>query len=299
MTTSELPCTAADLAGYLRSQRLAYACATHVESQLEAGMTEIQAADLMRAYMIRHDIRHYFHAPFVWFGDRTELALDWSDEEFLPSQRRLVQGMPVILDVAPIVDGYASDIGYTFAFGGHPVVEAMLADLEVYRNMIPRLLKAGATMQQVYRTLDQQIAAAGYRSSHHAYPAGVIGHRVSTFAPGIGDEALTGGFGKSAFHYLKDKKEASRHDPLVSPYWNGCDQSAHAPEAGLWAVEPHIARGGIGVKFEELLVVTEGDAYWLDPEPPHVQRWRLTAGAGSGRGASVSAFASEPSGREA
>ena len=29
----------------------------------------------------------------------------------------------------------------------------------------------------------------------------------------------------------------------------------------------------MGVKFEELLVVTEDDAYWLDDHLLHAQRW--------------------------
>jgi hypothetical protein len=42
---------------------------------------------------------------------------------------------------------------------------------------------------------------------------------------------------------------------------------------GLWAVEPHLGFRGVGAKFEELLVITDDDAYWLDDELPHVQRW--------------------------
>ena len=47
----------------------------------------------------------------------------------------------------------------------------------------------------------------------------------------------------------------------------------NAPVAGLWAIEPHLGFRGVGVKFEELLVVIEDDAYWLDDDLPHVRRW--------------------------
>jgi hypothetical protein len=30
----------------------------------------------------------------------------------------------------------------------------------------------------------------------------------------------------------------------------------------------------VGAKFEELLVITEDDAYWLDDDLPHVRRWQ-------------------------
>ncbi|MBA5845199.1 Xaa-Pro aminopeptidase, partial [Escherichia coli] len=31
---------------------------------------------------------------------------------------------------------------------------------------------------------------------------------------------------------------------------------------------------GVGAKFEELLVITDDDAYWLDEDLPHVRRWQ-------------------------
>lgn len=54
--------------------------------------------------------------------------------------------------------------------------------------------------------------------------------------------------------------------------------SRHPPTPGLWAVEPHVALRGVGLKFEELLVVTPDEAYWLDDDLPHVRRW-AAAGA--------------------
>jgi hypothetical protein len=42
----------------------------------------------------------------------------------------------------------------------------------------------------------------------------------------------------------------------------------------MWAVEPHLGWRGVGAKFEELLVVTGDDAYWLDDDLPHVRRGR-------------------------
>ena len=44
--------------------------------------------------------------------------------------------------------------------------------------------------------------------------------------------------------------------------------------AGPRAVEPHLGFAGVGAKFEELLVITEDDAYWLDEDLPHVRRWQ-------------------------
>ncbi len=56
-----------------------------------------------------------------------------------------------------------------------------------------------------------------------------------------------------------------------SPVWNDGVESNHRPIAGLWAVEPHIGLHGVGVKWEELLVISDNGAYWLDDQVPHVQ----------------------------
>ena len=40
---------------------------------------------------------------------------------------------------------------------------------------------------------------------------------------------------------------------------------------GLWAIEPHIGWAGGGAKFEEILVVEQGRAYWLSDDVPHLQ----------------------------
>ena len=57
-------------------------------------------------------------------------------------------------------------------------------------------------------------------------------------------------------------KNVAAADPpsKPSPTWGTFDGSDHPPADGLWAVEPHIARNGIGVKWEELLVVAGADA---------------------------------------
>jgi hypothetical protein len=59
-----------------------------------------------------------------------------------------------------------------------------------------------------------------------------------------------------------------------TPFCNVGPGSDVRPERGLWAFEPHIARGDVGVKWEEMLLVEESGARWLDDDLPHVRRWQ-------------------------
>ena len=268
----------AELDKFREVQRLAYDCVQHVEKQLTAGMTERQAAKFMRDYLVSRGVKNFFHKAFAWFGERTAFVNFRNDLYFMPSNRTLAWGLPVILDVAPMIDGYAADIGYSCAYGKNDLFEKMVLDLEAYRTLILREVRAEKTLQQIYRDVDDLIRSQGYENRHQRYPYRVLAHRIDRIAPSRFDRLTFGGFGVPALRWLASQQSqarAFRRGVLHhSPFWNDKDDAAHPATPGLWAVEPHIGHQGVGVKWEELLVVTESNAYWLDDELPHVQRWK-------------------------
>lgn len=114
-----------DLQQFSKVQNLAYECVEAVQAQLKTGMTEKDAVRLLREWLAARGVTQMFHDPFAWFGKRAAFKDFWINVKFLPSKTRLQPGMPVILDVAPIVDGYSSDIGYCFVHGGDAEVDKM------------------------------------------------------------------------------------------------------------------------------------------------------------------------------
>jgi Xaa-Pro aminopeptidase len=260
------------LAGFRRSQQVAYACAMAVERELREGMTEREAAQALHDQLRARGVREYFHQPFAWFGERTAFTNFRTALEFFPTRKRLEPGMPVILDIAPIVDGHTSDIGYACKLGANALHDQMLADLAPYRRLILEGVRAGRNLDAIYRDVDDLIERQGYRNRHRQYPFQVLAHRVSFVPQTARTEFMLAGFGVPAISYLFGQMaQAKRGVEHHSPLWNGHRASAHRAEPGLWAVEPHIGFRGVGVKWEELLVVTETDAYWLDDDLPHVR----------------------------
>jgi Xaa-Pro aminopeptidase len=278
MATSSNP-REEDLSRFREVQRLAYECVTHVERELRPGMTERDAARAMHSYLAARGVRHYFHKPFAWFGDRTAFEGLWTPLHFFPTGRRLERGMPVILDVAPTVDGYAADIGYALAFGDNPLWSRMMADLQTFRTLILEGVRKEKTLQAIYREVDALIADLGYANRHRRYPYAVLAHRVDRLQPGLLGRVTLGGFGAPALRFLGREAAAARRGLQHSPLWNGTRFSAHRATPGLWAVEPHLGKDGVGAKWEELLVVTDTDARWLDDDLPHVRRWASAAQA--------------------
>ena len=246
---------------FRRAQRLAYACAEAVAATLVPGDTERDAARRMTAWLEDRGIDGWFHRPFAWFGDRTAFVAMRTPLAFFPSRRRLARGMPYILDVAPIVDGAAADIGYAACLGDDPAHARMLDDLLAYRTIILDGVRRGHTLRAIYAEVDRLAGAQGYRNRHRRYPFRVLAHKVTLVDR---PRRTLAGFGLGALRELARERTAA--------LWNDGRASDRPASPGVWAVEPHLGRGGVGVKFEELLVVTESGAGWLDDDLPHVRR---------------------------
>ena len=61
----------ATLATFKANQRLAYESLQFARDRLFAGMTEIEAAQIIEKFFIDREQPLFFHRPFAWFGDRT------------------------------------------------------------------------------------------------------------------------------------------------------------------------------------------------------------------------------------
>ncbi|MGK5544952.1 M24 family metallopeptidase [Streptomyces sp. URMC 127] len=264
-----------ELQGFREVQRLAYDCAEAVAAQLRPGVTEREAARMQREWLHGRGVRDWFHLPFAWFGDRTAFAGFRVPLQFFPTGRQLEPGMPFILDMAPVHRGFTADIGYSGCLGPDPLHDRMLDDLGEHRELVLRGVRERRSLREIYEDVDRLMARQGYANRHRAYPFGVIAHKVgrvperrwSPHVFGFGTRALRG-LASDALH---------GHREGWSPLWSPYRFSDHPPRPGLWAVEPHLGFRGTGVKFEELLVVTdsrdpEESAFWLDDDLPHVRR---------------------------
>jgi hypothetical protein len=261
--------SAPDLDRFRSLQRLAYDAAQTVAGWLGPGVTERQAAARLRAELSKAGVDDFFHVPFAWFGDRTAFRGFRTPVQFFPTGRALTEGMPYILDCAPIADGYTADIGYAGCLGTNRAWSHMAGDLRLFRSLIRDEVQAGTSLWDVYAAVDALIVQLGYDNRHRVYPGRVIGHRVSRLASASAFTGVTAfGFGVRTLQTLGREFACGR-----SPLWADGRAYRHRPSPGLWAVEPHIGLRGVGLKFEELLVVTEDDAYWLDDDLPHVRRW--------------------------
>lgn len=253
----------ADVEGFRRAQRLAFDCAQAVAGEMKVGWTESQTARWMFDWLHDHGVRSYLHKPIVAFGDST-LA---HDDRWGPPQGRgatLKVGDVVILDCAPIVDRYTGDIAYTLSVGPHPELVKAQDFLSDLRARLPERVMDPATSATIFDWVDAEIRAAGYENGAGGYGQHILGHRVyrhgkffSTHAASP-PEKMFGWF--LSWHgggFLLNNIRG-----LIAPEVLNVDH--RGAKTGVWAIEPHLRVGGWGAKFEELLVVEEDRAYWLD-----------------------------------
>jgi len=283
-----------ELYEYKELQRLAYDAVIWTESKLTEGITEKETTKLIEQYLKNHGVKQFFHLPFAWFGNRSafhnfSMPLDPTKKlsnfkitkhapiphlglEFMPSNRKLEKGMCVILDVAPVINSKAADIGYSFSFGENDLVSQAKNDLAPFRTLILELANQKSSLKDIYLACDQLIEKNGYQNCHQKYPLGVLGHKIGKLPGSYLPKLNILGFHPQSFLFLlghlgKSLKNKQDNIPFMTP-------TSEVPlEPGLWAIEPHISKGEIGVKFEEIMVVTDDHAYWLDDHLPHVEYW--------------------------
>ena len=265
-----------DLKHFSAVQKLAYEVVEAVQARLKTGMTEKDAVQMLRAELQSRGVENNFHDPFAWFGDRAAFKNFWINIKFLPSKTKLQKGMPVILDIAPIVDGYSADIGYCFVHGGDPMVDAMDRTLLQVRDHILQAVRAGKTMRAIYQEVDAIVEGAGFINVHRYYPHRVLGHRLGRIQTNALHKLRWLGFGLPTYVKLTGRTWLAKVFPklIETPLWNNGRECDHPVPEGVWAVEPHLATPDqrVGTKWEEILVVTKDNAYWLNDEATHCRR---------------------------
>ena len=255
--------TPAELDKFKEYQRASYAVLEGVAASLREGETEKDVTRRLRKHFHEQGVHHYFHVPVALFGTRTAYPGAFGQLEALPTDQKLERGMPVILDAAPIYHGYTVDTSYATSFGENALVRELKAALKPLRELILARVNERKTFRAIAREVDDEIRKLGYENCHKKHIAFVLGHRVTQVPDTWLHRRRIWGLGVPQAWYFISRTVGAAHG-RDSPNWNHTRRSDHPPAPGLWAVEPHLGKDGVGAKFEEILVITESEAWYLD-----------------------------------
>jgi Xaa-Pro aminopeptidase len=256
--------TSSEISGIAEAQRVTRSVVHDVVGTVRAGDTERELAERLEAGLVRAGVRTWLHTPYAWIGERTRFAgfHHW-EPDALPSGRRLEDAEAFILDAAPFVEGYPADYAYSGALGESHEHTEMRLTLGALKPRIAEWARTAATGGALFEATGAAVREAGFDVVHHLYPAAVLGHRFDglprwlQWLPRIGwgfQPALVAGYGLALVRHCLTR---TRY-----PFLN--DVSTERPQ-GIFAVEPHLARGTLGAKFESILVVDGDETRWLDP----------------------------------
>ena len=159
----------------------------------------------------------------------------------------------------------------------------MMQHLMQYRDSVPTAINNGDSFKLIAEQVQETMSAAGYEPVHTKHPAEVLGHRaVKTLNLPV--QLRIQGFDAVSLSWFKLKDSMAKSGlGRRSPLWNTLKTSDHQAHDGLWLVEPHAGLGAVGAKWEEILIIEDGKARWLDDNPPHVRQWSQIAADGAYR----------------
>ena len=261
--------TKAEIDRFRTLQQTCFQIQTELASELQEGVSEREVARELFDRYRKSGAGNFFHLPVALFGDRTGLPGNWRLGHFFPRKTTLKEGDAVILDGSPVFDGFMVDTSYSFCFGKNPKHEEMMRSLLEERGRILDEVNERKTFKAIAQRVADDCEALGYEPVHEKHPGEVLGHRAVRVR-GPQGWRLRGSDGVSLSWFLIKEGQA-RFFPKQSPLWNRNPSSDHAPTDGLWLVEPHFGTPEFGAKWEEILVIEDGRAYWLEDNPPHVR----------------------------
>ncbi len=270
--------TALELQQFRQFQQQAYKTLNKARDLLQVGDTEVKTTRLIRKLFHQQGVHSYFHVPVALFGDRTAYPGDFGALEALATDQKLEKDMPVILDAAPIYKGYVVDTSLAFHYGKDKQkqsdYEQHYYQLKSFREMIIKLVREGKSFKAIELAVNQKIQEFGAINCHRKHIGEVLGHRIFRETRNFWSALSYKQLSLKHVLWLVWKSLASKKGWInQSPNWNHWWTSDHQPFEGLWAVEPHFAINGIGMKFEEILVIEKDNVYWLDDDLPHNRAW--------------------------
>ena len=262
-----------ELSRFLELQEISFSILTDMAASLEEGMDEKAVTRALVQKYRGAGAGNFFHLPVALFGARTALPGDWTVGHFFPKRKTLEKGDSVILDASPLFGGYLVDTSYSFCFGDNPKHTQMMRDLIKERALILDAVNEGQYFNKIASDVHARAAAGGYESAHEKHPGEVLGHRAGRWRMGGKGWRLKGFDGATLTWFIAKNKLANLGLKKQNPLWSRQKASQHKPTDGLWLVEPHYGKDGVGAKWEEILVIQNGKASWLQENPPHVALW--------------------------
>jgi Xaa-Pro aminopeptidase len=227
-----------DLKGYLEARIFTGAVGDEIVSNIKVGMTEKDVEKVASDIFKKHGVKNHWHMPIVGVGEgstklRSMYAL--ASSYFTKHTRILMENDKVLIDIAPVYNGYPGDYTINHVIGSNPELEALNTYAHDISTKIAGLVKEGMVVADVFHMAQELI---GEKPEYTiVYPPFIsMGHRLCKIPP------LWQKFPEAGLNYL-----------LFGRRGSFITSSNKNPMNGLWTIEPYLMHKERAAKFELLV----------------------------------------------
>ncbi len=229
-----------DLKEYLAARSFTRAIGDEIVSNIKVGMTEKEVEEVASLVFNKKSITQHWHMPIIGVGEgstklRSTYAL--ASSYFTRHKRILMENDIVLIDIAPVYNGYPADYTINHVMGSNPDLEALAAHARDVSLKIAGHVKEGMVVADVFRWGQELI---GKNPDYIlAYPPFIsMGHHLCKIPP------LWQKFPEAGLNYLLFKTRG----PFIT-------SSNNTLMNGLWTIEPYLMHKERAAKFEVLVFI--------------------------------------------
>jgi Xaa-Pro aminopeptidase len=203
-------------------------------------MTEKEAEEVASEVFNKNDIKQHWHMPIIGVGEgstKLKSAYALISSYFTKHTRILRENDIVLIDIAPVYNGYPADYTINHVMGHNPDIEALASYAREVSIKIAGHLKEEMIVADVFHWAQELI---GKNPDYTlAYPPFIsMGHRLCRIPP------LWQKFPEAGLNYLLFKTRG----PFIT-------SSNNTLMNGLWTIEPYLIHKERAAKFEELVYI--------------------------------------------
>jgi Xaa-Pro aminopeptidase len=229
-----------DLNGYLAARSFAKAIGDEIAGNIKVGMTENEVEEAASLVFNKNGVKQHWHMPIIGVGEgstKLKSAYSLASSYFTRHTRILRENDIVLIDIAPVYNGYPADYTINRVVGGNPDLEALAAYAHDVSIKIAEHVKEGTVVADVFSKAQELIAKKPDYTL--AYPPFIsMGHRLCRIPP------IWQKFPEPGLNYLLFKTNG----PFITSGNNTLMK-------GLWVIEPYLIHKERAAKFETLVFI--------------------------------------------
>jgi Xaa-Pro aminopeptidase len=229
-----------DQKGYLEARDFSRAIGIEIVNNLKVGMTEKDVEEVVSGVFRKNSVKQHWHMPVIGAGEgstKLKSAYALASSYFTRHTRILKDNDIVLIDIAPVYNGYPADYTINHVMGSNPDLEALAAYARDVSLKIAGHVKEGMVVADVFRW-GRELICKNPEYTLASPPFISMGHRLCRIPP------IWQKFPEAGLNYLLFKTRG----PFIK-------SSNNTIMNGLWIIEPYIMYKDRAAKFEQLVFI--------------------------------------------